>query len=229
MRKLLLLVVPGALCSFTVASVHAQRYGRWEVPCDSRLPPRFSAPFYSGVIFESKEFLTEWSSIHSPPPHPSFNWYEAIPDRDPISRDGNYYWYGAGVQVHCEVERNPYWIQNLRTPVAYRGALRSRRTACDGDTPVTNVGYEEYEPYEPFSPGDEDCTSTGGGSGGGSGIQFQPGDYTDGETVDWHTGVGNGGVSVCGQAARVEYICIDQYDESVGMWYPWGCGYATTC
>jgi len=229
MRRMLSLAVPGALCSFIVASASAQRYGQWDVPCDSYLPPRFSAPFFHGVIFESKEFLTDWRSTHLPPPHPSFNWYEPTPNPDPVSRDGNYYWYNAGVQVHCEVERNPYGITNLRTPVAYRGALRSRRSACNGETPVTNVGYEEFDPYEPYSPGEGDCTPSGTGSGGGSGIQFQPGDYTGGETVDWATGVGNGGTSVCGAAARVEYVCIELYDETVGKWYPWSCGYATTC
>lgn len=68
-----------------------------------------------------------------------------------------------------------------------------------------------------------DCGSSG------SGTQYEPGDYTGGETVDWGTGTGNGGTSVCGEAAFVEYVCIDVYNEETGAWEEWGCGYVTTC
>lgn len=85
------------------------------------------------------------------------------------------------------------------------------------------------DPYDPYDPGDPNLSGgdCDGGGSHGSGIQYQPGDYTGGETVDWNTGVGNGGVSVCGSTAIVEYICIDYWDGA--RWVQWSCGYATTC
>jgi hypothetical protein len=79
----------------------------------------------------------------------------------------------------------------------------------------------DYDPYE-----EEDCQGDddGGGSGG---TQYYPGDYTGGETVNWGDGVGNGGTSVCGETAKVEYICIDYWNGQA--WQEWSCGYATTC
>ena len=70
---------------------------------------------------------------------------------------------------------------------------------------------------------------TGGDSDGGSGIQFYPGDYTDGETVNFWTGIGNGGQSVCGQAAQVEQVDISFWDSDTNQWGDWMSGYATTC
>lgn len=88
----------------------------------------------------------------------------------------------------------------------------------------------DYSVYEDGSrPATEGGCAGGGGSGEGSGTQYQPGQSTGGETVDWGTGVGNGGSSVCGDKAVVEYICIDVYNERSGQWETWSCGYATTC
>jgi len=98
------------------------------------------------------------------------------------------------------------------------------KTACSTVSPTTfqNASYDPYS--EPGSDGN--CTS---GSQVGSGIQFQEGDYTGGETVDWNTGIGDGGTSACGLAAKVEYICIDEWDADTGTWKRYSCGYATTC
>jgi hypothetical protein len=83
----------------------------------------------------------------------------------------------------------------------------------------------EYDPYD-----DGSCGGSGDGEPPtGSGTQFYPGDYTNGETVNWTTGIGNGGTSVCGDAARVEEICIDLWEAESGDWTEWSCGYATTC
>jgi hypothetical protein len=91
---------------------------------------------------------------------------------------------------------------------------------------IENVAYDPYDPMASAS-GDGgvsyDCGTTG------SGTQYEPGDYTGGETVDWGTGTGNGGTSVCGNQAMVEYVCIDVYNEETGFWEEWGCGYVTTC
>lgn len=90
---------------------------------------------------------------------------------------------------------------------------------------VTEIAYDPYGgPDDGGGLEDGDC----GGSGGGrTGKQYQPGDYTGGETVDWKTGQGNGGSSSCGAEAVVEYVCIEEWDGE--KWVPWECGYATTC
>jgi hypothetical protein len=90
--------------------------------------------------------------------------------------------------------------------------------------PIDNVGYDPYDPTGSGEGDDDGCS----GGGGGSGTPYEPGDYTGGETVDWGTGAGNGGSSACGDNARVEYVCIDEWVEGTG-WVEWGCGYVTTC
>jgi hypothetical protein len=88
---------------------------------------------------------------------------------------------------------------------------------------IENVAYDPYDPMvSAYADGGAayDC---------GSGTQYEPGDYTGGETVDWGTGTGNGGTSVCGDKALVEYVCIDVYNPETGFWEEWGCGYVTTC
>jgi hypothetical protein len=100
--------------------------------------------------------------------------------------------------------------------------------------------YVDDPSYDPYGDGgddgwdggaDDDCNSggSGGGEQEGSGIQYYPGDYTGGETVDWETGIGNGGSSVCGGAAMVDYACIDTWNGETGEWDEWGCGYVTRC
>ena len=228
----------GILCLST-STVHAQVYGEWDRPCTLQLPPRFSWPFVSGVIYGGHEWLTSWRSIDQTPPLPSNNWYEATPVADPTSTDGGAKWIGAKVQGHCTIERTPYYITSHTYPVAFGGRVVSCPSSGGGGgvwdlQPEFDVYGDDYDPY--FSGSGGECTSdddgesgTGGGDGPtGSGIAFGPGDYTGGETVDWNTGVGNGGSSVCGLAARVEYICIDTYVDGIG-WVEWSCGYATTC
>lgn len=101
------------------------------------------------------------------------------------------------------------------------------RSACNGGgEPI--FGWAEYDPYDPANQ-DEGCEGEDEGGGGGSGIQFGEGDFTNGETVDWNTGMGNGGVSLCGQAARVEKVCIEIWNDVGQKWDIYSCGYATTC
>jgi hypothetical protein len=241
MRKLLLSLVGCGLLS-QAAPAEAQRYGEWDVPCDLQLGPRFSRPYNHGVIYERKEFLTSWQSASSAFPLPSYNWYNATPNPDPVSTDGTAYWDNAGVKVHCWVERNPYVTVNHRHPVDYRGFVRSRSGECIGGSGGTGddgsigdnaaYGSTEYDPYDSGLPEDESCSGGTGGTGeedSGSGIQFVPGDYTGGETIDWETGIGNGGTSVCGDLAQVEFICIDTWNAVTEEWETWSCGYATTC
>jgi hypothetical protein len=101
------------------------------------------------------------------------------------------------------------------------------RTAC-ADGPTGFITQASYEPYE--TGGEDDCADGSppdGGENQGSGIEYGPGDHTGGETVDWNTGVGNGGSSECGPTAVVEYVCIDTWNGE--GWTEWSCGYATTC
>ncbi|HEX9937498.1 MAG TPA: hypothetical protein VGB15_10255 [Longimicrobium sp.] len=101
------------------------------------------------------------------------------------------------------------------------------RSACNGGgEPI--FGWAEYDPYDPANQ-DEDCEGEDEGGGGGSGIQYGEGDFTNGETVDWNTGMGNGGVSACGQAARVEKVCVEIWNDVGQKWDIYACGYATTC
>ena len=76
---------------------------------------------------------------------------------------------------------------------------------CDAP-PGQEQGCDENGNYvdEGGDPANCEDDDGGGGDGIGSGIQFEPGDYTNGETVDWATGIGNGGASVCGNAALVD-------------------------
>lgn len=85
--------------------------------------------------------------------------------------------------------------------------------------------------YDPYSDGDDGSMPCGESDSGGtaSGIQFQPGDKTGGETVDWNTGKGNGGSSPCGAAAVVEYVCFDTWNPEKQQFEEWGCGYVTSC
>jgi hypothetical protein len=90
-----------------------------------------------------------------------------------------------------------------------------------------NTFYAEYDPYAPDDEGD--CPDASESGSGGSGTEYHPGDSTGGETVDWGTGIGNGGQSACGTAAVVEYVCIWIWND-VGQKYDlYSCGYATTC
>lgn len=102
---------------------------------------------------------------------------------------------------------------------------QSSQPRCGDCKPDNTIQPVVYEPgYDPYA----DPTNCGGGGGsGGSGKQYAPGDYTGGETVDWGTGIGNGGTSACGENAVVDYVCIDYWDGTA--WVNWGCGYVTTC
>jgi hypothetical protein len=97
---------------------------------------------------------------------------------------------------------------------------------------VTGDAYDPYDPQFSTSEVNGDSSNCGSaptsGTTTGSGTQYEPGDNTGGETVDWGTGVGNGGESACGDTAIVQYVCIDYWVKGVG-WVEWSCGYATAC
>jgi len=234
-------------------ALHAQTYGQWPRSCSLGLGPRFSAPYGHGVYFQGQEFLTDWKSDDQSPPLESTELYHASPDPHPFSVDRKYRWNNSGVEVYCYIVRTPYYVSHAATLTGnYRGTLQRVELACGegggggggyGEwgtgTEIAPVTDAEYNPYDPgLSSGEpmlsltngeaEDCNESGSGSTN-TGTQYEPGDYTGGETVDWGTGEGNGGTSVCGSKALVEYVCIDTYNPETGFWEEWGCGYVTTC
>jgi hypothetical protein len=154
----------------------------------------------------------------------------------------NYYdWVGIsgnGVQAHASLKSEQrycpgfYWVIVGFEVTA--NAVCDTGTEGDGSGEVSNGTRSVTE-----SPGDDSysrgdgtretaaeggsCESTFGTGGGGSGQIYSEGDYTGGETVDWNTGAGDGGVSACGESARVEKISIEISPDK------WVTGYATTC
>lgn len=156
-----------ALFSVSASAVHGQTYGEWDVECVLNLPPRFSAPFSHGVTYQGKEFLTRWRSVNQTTPLPSYNWYEPAPYANPLSTDGTSRWYGAKLEGHCTVDRNPYWVRYNVYPVDYEGQVRSCSNGAGGNwyyiiEPVD----ERYDPYTPRES-DSDCNSSGGSGTGG--------------------------------------------------------------
>lgn len=149
-----------------------------------------------------------------------------------LACDGNYvlnnglirlwvgYLYGKGYTG--DIVRNP----DYQDPGASEGGCEDG-IGEPGDQPDLPYTSHSYDPYTPESEGGAgECS---GGSGGEAGTQYEPGDYTGGQTVEWGTGIGNGGESACGKDARVERICIDVWNPETQRWEEWSCGYATTC
>lgn len=102
--------------------------------------------------------------------------------------------------------------------------FHERSTDSDSCAPTRSSCDPTLAEYDPYA---ESCGDDPGSGGTASGIQFAEGQNTGGETVNWATGVGNGGSSMCGAAAVVEWVCIDWIDEE-GLRRS-ECGYATTC
>jgi len=108
------------------------------------------------------------------------------------------------------------------------GGASAMQPSC-ASSPCTSTVSNDQTSYggdfDPYAPSSGSCD---GGSGiGTSGTQFEVGDYTGGQTVNWKTGVGTGSPSACGDQARVDYICVE-YNTGDG-WKSLDCGYVTTC
>lgn len=228
MRTFHALACTAALLLFA-PGLPAQSYGVWDVPCALGLSARFSAPHYHGVIYEDKEFLTQWRSIDQTPPLPSRNWYEPVGKSDVPSTDNNYVWYGAKVLVHCFVERNPYGVQQHAHPIAYAGSVKAFCTA----PPRTDISDSDpySAAYDPYAPGD-----TGSPEGECSDGNGGPGDDGDGDGGDSDlipgpvTGDGGGGRSMCPDNAPAywDIDCIDVFVEGIG-WVEYWCGAVMVC
>lgn len=181
------------------------------------------------------------------PAHDLANYTPEAYDGYAISR-GNYIeayysdarWYDPKIKVKCTATWRYYQgrlvsvTDRYSTVANYGTVVECSDGGGSGGTQV--IDDNGYDIYDPDYSGDYSgsCSENTGGSGGGdsgsgegSGTQFGPGDSTGGETVDWGTGKGNGGTSVCGATAVVEYVCIDIMTET--GWREWDCGYVTTC
>jgi hypothetical protein len=122
------------------------------------------------------------------------------------------------------------YLRGFTVPISELHNATLYQVACsDGGNSPTTFTEVDYAYDSPDDDPNGGSTCSDGSSGGstGSGTYYSPGDNTGGETVDWNTGQGNGGSSVCGGTAVVEYICIDEWDGE--KWVEWSCGYATTC
>jgi hypothetical protein len=206
--------------------------------------------FFFGYEHAGHEWTDQWQRdrVLDPVNH---SLAEYVPAGDPlyiVSRDDRARWYSPRLTVRCTVTE--WWSRGriVRARDSYKviGHGGNVVECGSGGGGTSRELAEHTDPYassyDPYAAADysggggtcsgmEDSTDSGGtgGTSTGSGTPYQPGDYTGGETVDWGTGEGNGGTSVCGDKAMVEYVCIEIYNEETGFWEEWGCGYVTTC
>lgn len=189
-----------------------------DVPC----PPSFPAIYVDNVFgrfFGKSQFtMRQWDETHT---YEMFTYYYKGETPDGKTRVTGIHHVNI---VQCGAAAYSYWSGSP----AYIARLHNATffsVACSGGggDPVAVV-------YDPYAEEDStDCDAGGSDGDEGSGTPYEPGDHTGGETVDWGTGRGNGGTSLCGESAVVEYVCIDVYNEKTGRWDKWSCGYATTC
>lgn len=108
-------------------------------------------------------FLSDWRSKRSDFPLPSWNWYYALPNRNPISDDRKARWNNAEIQVHCWVYRAMYLLQHHRDVVAGAGQLVE---LCEEDRDIIDI--EAYDDGG-TAPGSTPLSTCSGGGGGGDG------------------------------------------------------------
>ncbi|HEX6367794.1 MAG TPA: hypothetical protein VF006_02600 [Longimicrobium sp.] len=222
MSRLACIAVVTGLLLYSV-SASAQR----DVSCPTTLRPRFDN--YQPIVFQGQEFETYWqNTAGGPMGGPSYAWFSATPNPDPISVDGTTRWRRARVLVHCFVTLS--W-GGSRTyhyhPIAYNGTLEPVGTACGGgdDPPdwgggeyiTTDPGGDEFPPEEaPLTRLRRDTTKAGvppdtyitecpgGGAGGNQG------------------GAGN-------ITCHWEYMIIEISFDGGKTWYVWWEGWGQVC
>jgi hypothetical protein len=140
----------------------------------------------------------------------------------------------------CSSQRNEVIINSRHAALppgssfGYHG-VASDSDYCEGPSGQDVAQCDESGTYVDYGGDPANCPPADDGTSGdpfgqtGSGIQYYPGDYTNGETVNFATGIGDGGSSVCGSAAYVDQVCIDIWDDGSQTWGQSACGYATTC
>lgn len=167
-----------------------------------------------------------------------------VPPDQPLriySTDRRAVWKNPGIIVACMAYELDLYFLEINAEYWVEAFLGTVEEICGGGTgggggsgipktetePVEVSIYEDS--YDPYAPTGSNPDCSGGSGDGPSGTQFHPGDFTGGETVDWSTGVGNGGESACGAYAKVEFVCIDIWNPETQQWETYSCGYATTC
>lgn len=207
--------------------VSAPARAQIDVSCPTTLRPRFN--HYQGVTFQGKEFETYWQNTAGGAlGGPSYAWFAATPNPDPISVDGSTRWRGAQILVHCYAVigwgGTRYYHYH---PKAYTGRLEPVSIACDGgeeplpgggeymmNDPTTGLVVEDgttpltrlvRDPDREGAPPDTyilDCSS---GSGGGGGL-------------------GGGSVS-----CHWEYMLIEISYDGGRTWHVWWEGWGQVC
>lgn len=212
--------------------------------CPTHLTGGFLGNWF-GYRHAGYEWTDDWQRDRVLDPD-SLSLAEYVPLGNPYditSRDGRARWYEPRFLARCTATE--FWflgriqaVDYATQPIRHYGRVvpidEGSGEDCGGDgrNPETDHALTNdpmQSTYDPYLPADEGGCGGGDEGGEGSGIQYQPGDYTGGETVSWESGTGNGGQSVCGDQAKVEYICIERYNGETGQWEEWSCGYATTC
>ena len=185
-----------------------------EIPCPIGLNSTF-ADDYQPIPFGGHDFYTSWTSKLTSYPLPSWNWYRAIPDPDPISEDGTVRWEGAEILVHCWMERVYYVFvrhYDFMDAVGRIVPLRGPNDGTDeGGSCTDSTEFQESIDYDPFASSDtrpfDKC-----GSEAGSGEQSSAG-------------------AMCGGSTDItyDYVCIDVWDDRTGTWVEWWCGIVAIC
>jgi hypothetical protein len=142
MSKLIWIALTVGQIVFSTSAV-AQK----DVSCPTSLRPRFN--HYQGVVFRGKEFETHWQNMAGGAlGGPSYAWFSATPDPNPLSIDGSARWRDARILVHCFAiigwGGTRYYHYH---PVAYNGTLESTQSACGTDPPTW--GGEDYVTSDP--------------------------------------------------------------------------------
>lgn len=115
-----------------------------------------------------------------------------------------------------------YWNE---APWTSPGAVRTGTSgkslpACDCNDDPRGVD------YDPYADGGE-CATSGSGSSTATYSEPYDGAYTGGQTVDFDSGMPDGGTSICGSEAVLAYVCVDiTYEDGTKASK---CGWATTC
>ena len=192
---------------------------------DAPCPPVFTSVYFDdqlGAFFgRSQLTMAQWDEYHASQLYTYQFKGKTVDEKHGVT--GIHHVASA----QCTQAAFSYWL-GVPGVIARLHNARFTSLACysTGDTRLADY---EYDPYEESSPEPGIYCPGNGGGGEGSGISYQPGDTTNGESVDWYTGKGNGGVSACGDKAVVEFACLDFYNEKTGNWDLYLCGYVTTC
>lgn len=237
--RLVWLIVAQIAFSVSAEPVAAQGYSRPIDPCPTNLTLRFlglTTFRHAGYAWD-----TQWTLRMQIKPGQGYY----VPPGQPYriySTDGEAVWKNPGLIVACMEYVVDLYVMEVHLEIWVEQFLGTVEKVCEGgggsgggggdaETDLISVASYSYDPYDPALTMDEgqsgDCGTAPGGNDGG-GTQYEPGDNTGGETVEWDSGVGTGDPSACGDHARVDYVCIDVWVDGVG-WVEWGCGYVTTC